>query len=103
MIARELISVPSFASEVGQGLTSHPKTLPSKLFYDAAGSALFEEITKLPEYYLTRTELGILQKYGSAMAQAVGPDSTIVELGAGTAAKTCTLLQAFAKRQMRVM
>jgi L-histidine Nalpha-methyltransferase len=102
MIARELIAVPSFASEVEQGLTSHPKTLPSKLFYDAAGSALFEKITELPEYYLTRTELAILQKSASAMARAVGPDSTIVELGAGTAAKTCTLLRAFANRQIRV-
>jgi|HubBroStandDraft_6_1064221.scaffolds.fasta_scaffold340695_1 L-histidine N-alpha-methyltransferase len=103
MIARELISVPSFATEVEQGLTSHPKTLPSKLFYDAAGSALFEQITELPEYYLTRTELGILQKHASAMARAVGPEVTIVELGAGTATKTCTLLRAFATRQMRVM
>jgi L-histidine Nalpha-methyltransferase len=103
MIARELISVPSFAAEVEQGLTSFPKTLPSKLFYDAAGSALFEKITELPEYYLTRTELGILQKRASEMARAVGPDTTIVELGAGTATKTCTLLRAFANRQMRVM
>jgi L-histidine N-alpha-methyltransferase len=84
MIARELIAVPSFASEVEQGLTSHPKTLPSKLFYDAAGSALFEKITELPEYYLTRTELAILQKHAPATA------------------KTCTLLRAFANRQMRV-
>jgi L-histidine Nalpha-methyltransferase len=103
MIARELISLPSFATEVEQGLTSQPKTLPSKLFYDAAGSALFEQITELPEYYLTRTELSILQKHAPAMARAVGRESTIVELGAGTAAKTCTLLRAFASRQMRVM
>src|ERR1022692_338396 len=103
MIARELISVPSFASEVERGLTGRLKTLPSKLFYDAAGSALFEKITELPEYYLTRTELTILQKHASEMARAVGPDVTIVELGAGTASKTCTLLRAFAKRQMRVM
>jgi L-histidine N-alpha-methyltransferase len=103
MIARDLIAVPSFAAEVERGLTSYPKTLPSKLFYDAAGSALFEKITELPEYYLTRTELSILQGHASAMARAVGPDSTIVELGAGTATKTCTLLRAFANRQMRVM
>jgi L-histidine N-alpha-methyltransferase len=102
MNARELIAVPSFASEVEQGLTSHPKTLPSKLFYDAAGSALFEKITEVPEYYLTRTELAILQKHAPAMARAVGPDATIVELGAGTAAKTCTLLRAFGSRQIRV-
>jgi L-histidine Nalpha-methyltransferase len=103
MIARDLIGVPSFASEVEQGLTSHPKTLPSKLFYDAHGSALFEKITELPEYYLTRTEFAILRKHAPAMARAVGPDSVIVELGAGTAAKTCTLLGAFGNRQIRVM
>ncbi len=103
MIARELVSVPSIASEVEQGLMGRPKTLPSKLFYDAAGSTLFEKITELPEYYLTRTELGVLRKHASEMARAVDPDATIVELGAGTAAKTCTLLQAFASRQMRVM
>src|SRR6516225_7677118 len=61
MIARELVTLPSYAEEVAGGLASQPKTLPCKLFYDATGSALFEEITRLPEYYLTRTELEILR------------------------------------------
>src|SRR5581483_1486958 len=62
MIARELVAVPSYAREVVDGLSARPKTLPCKLFYDDRGSALFEEITRLPEYYLTRTELEILQE-----------------------------------------
>jgi len=102
MIARELIVLPQFAPEVEQGLISLPKTLPSKLFYDEGGSALFEEITRLPEYYLTRTELRILRGRAAEMARAVEPGITVVELGSGTAAKTCTLLQALGRRQIRV-
>ena len=101
MIARELVSLPAYAEEVHGGLTSFPKTLPCKLFYDSAGSALFEEITRLPEYYLTRTELEILRQHAVEMAKAAGV-GTLVELGAGTAAKTCTLLQALSQRQIRV-
>jgi len=102
MIARELIALPAYAEEVRAGLTTYPKTLPCKLFYDTRGSALFEEITLLPEYYLTRSELEILNEHSGEIAQAVGTGITIVELGAGTATKTCTLLQAFSRRQMRV-
>ncbi len=102
MIAPQLITVPSYADEVEAGLTGYPKSLPPKLFYDAAGSALFEEITQLPEYYLTRTELAILRDHAGEIAVAVGAGVAVVELGAGTAAKTCTLLQALVKRQMRV-
>ena len=102
MIARELIAPPPFAFEVEQGLTSFPKTLPTKLFYDQRGSELFEEITRLPEYYLTRTELEILRKYAREIAVAAGSGATVVELGAGTAAKTKTLLQAMSATQLRV-
>jgi dimethylhistidine N-methyltransferase len=102
MIARELITLPTCAEEVQEGLTSHPKSLPCKLFYDSRGSALFEEITRLPEYYLTRTELEILRDSAGEMAAAAGTGVTVVELGAGTAAKTCTLLQALSQRQIRV-
>lgn len=102
MIARELLSLPSFAEDVEQGLSSSPKTLPCKLFYDQAGSALFEQITRLPEYYLTRTELEILTDRSGEIAQEVHPGVTVVELGSGTATKTTTLLQAFARRQLRV-
>jgi len=102
MIARELIPLPRFAPEVEQGLLAFPKSLPSKLFYDEDGSALFEEITGLPEYYLTRTELRILRDKAGEMARAIGPFVTVVELGSGTAAKTCTLLRALGRRQIRV-
>jgi len=102
MIARELVALPAFAVDVERGLLSSPKSLPCRLFYDAAGSALFEEITQLPEYYLTRTELSILHESAAQMADSVESGITVVELGSGTAAKTCTLLQALSRRQMRV-
>jgi len=102
MIVRELVSLPPFAEEVEEGLSRFPKSLPCKLFYDHAGSALFEEITHLPEYYLTRTELAILRDHADRMAEAAGPGVAVVELGSGTAAKTITLLRALARRQLRV-
>jgi L-histidine N-alpha-methyltransferase len=101
MIARELVAIPSYAVEVEEGLTKSQKTLPSKLFYDAVGSELFEEITCLPEYYLSRTELNILQERGDEIARAAGSNVTVVELGAGTATKTSTLLLALARKQIR--
>ena len=82
------------ARDVARGLTSRPKWLPAKLFYDAAGSALFEQITALPEYYLTATELRIFELYAGEMLSAAGGGATIVELGAGTAKKTMLLLRA---------
>src|SRR6266496_4025758 len=102
MIARAQIAVPEYTDEVVRGLTSNRKTLPCKLFYDDRGSALFEEITRLPEYYPTRTELEILRDRSREIAYAVGLPVSIVELGAGTATKTGTLLNAFACRQMRL-
>jgi L-histidine Nalpha-methyltransferase len=102
MIARELIALPSYSEDVRLGLSTSLKTLPCKLLYDQAGSALFEEITRLPEYYLTRTELEILCERGAEIAGEVRPGVTVVELGSGTATKTTTLLQAFARRQLRV-
>ncbi|MGH9528906.1 MAG: L-histidine N(alpha)-methyltransferase [Terriglobales bacterium] len=101
MIARELVAIPSFAREVEEGLSSSPKSLPSKLFYDGPGSVLFDEITRLPEYYLTRTELEILRTHADGIALAIGPNVSVVELGAGTATKTSTLLQALAGKQIR--
>jgi len=102
MIARELVAVPEYLEEVVRGLTSRPKTLPCKLFYDERGSALFEEITRLREYYPTRKELEILQDCSQEIARAAGSPVSILELGAGTALKTTTLLGAFARRQMRL-
>jgi len=84
------------AAEVRAGLTASPKALPCHLLYDQAGSQLFEAITELPEYYLTRTELGILDERAGEIAGAAGPVRTVAELGAGTAVKTGTILDAVA-------
>jgi dimethylhistidine N-methyltransferase len=83
------------------GLLAEPKRLPPWLLYDARGSALFEEITGLPEYYLTRTERAILERHAPDIVQAAGPPLEIVELGAGSAAKTGLLLDALLARQTR--
>lgn len=81
-------------AEIHAGLGSATKRLPCKLFYDAAGSKLFEEITALPEYYPTRTELAILKAHGSEMASRIGKDALIVEFGSGASRKTRALLDA---------
>ncbi|WP_067670445.1 L-histidine N(alpha)-methyltransferase [Nocardia miyunensis] len=80
-------------SDARYGLTSDPKTLPPKWFYDARGSELFEEITRLPEYYPTRTERALLERVVGEIAQ-VARAEVLVELGAGSAAKTRLLLSA---------
>ena len=89
------------ASAVYEGLMSRPKWLPSWLFYDAAGSRLFDEITRISEYYVTRTERGILaERSAEIVARAAGRGALrIVELGAGSAEKTRLLLTAAAARQ----
>ena len=81
--------------DVQRGLTSTPKRLPPKWFYDERGSALFDEITRLPEYYPTRREREILERESSAIAERTGVD-VVVELGSGTSEKTLLLLDAFA-------
>ena len=91
------------ADAVRAGLTANPKTLPPWLFYDAQGSRLFERITVLPEYYLTRTERAIFTGYasgiiGQAMAGRSG-SLRILELGAGSASKTGILLDAAVRAQ----
>jgi len=93
------------ALAVRTGLGSQPKRLPPWLFYDHAGSRLFDRITELPEYYLTRTERGILAAHAGAMiAQAAqGPRLRIAELGAGSADKTRLLLAAAIARQGAVV
>jgi dimethylhistidine N-methyltransferase len=93
------IERPAIADDVERGLTATPKSLPPRLFYDARGSELFEQITRLPEYYLTRTERAIFEQYADEMIAAAGPGLSIVELGAGTAEKTEILLRAALKRQ----
>ncbi|MGE3730969.1 MAG: L-histidine N(alpha)-methyltransferase [Lysobacterales bacterium] len=81
------------AADVRRGLGQRPKVLASKYLYDAAGSALFERICGLPEYYLTRTESAILAEHGPAIAAAVGPRALVVEYGSGSGIKTRQLLR----------
>jgi L-histidine N-alpha-methyltransferase len=81
----------ALAADVARGLTATPKSLPPKYFYDAAGAKLFEAITRLPEYYLTRTEWSLLSAHAPALMQRLQPRE-IVEIGAGGAAKIRLLL-----------
>jgi dimethylhistidine N-methyltransferase len=91
------------AQAVREGLSAAPKWLPAKLFYDEIGSALFEQITELPEYYLTRTERAILESFAPEILQAAGSSLTLIELGAGTATKTCILIEELLRRQSRAL
>jgi L-histidine Nalpha-methyltransferase len=83
--------------EVRAGLTAPRKSLPSKYFYDAYGSELFERITELPEYYQTRTELSILQQLADTLA-ALFRWNEVVEIGSGSSKKTLTILDALNER-----
>ncbi|HEY0997697.1 MAG TPA: L-histidine N(alpha)-methyltransferase [Gemmatimonadaceae bacterium] len=86
---------PSLRAEVLRGLTASRKSLPPKLFYDATGAALFERITTLPEYYLTRAELEILRARVGEIAALAGPRPALVEYGSGAGVKVRLLLDAF--------
>ena len=81
-----------FRADVVAGLTAPQKYLPSKYFYDEAGSALFEQLTTLDEYYPTRTELAIMQTHAAEMARLFGPRCLLIEFGSGSSTKTRLLL-----------
>ncbi|NQW00579.1 MAG: L-histidine N(alpha)-methyltransferase [Rhodospirillales bacterium] len=83
-----------FLSAVVDGLAAERKSIPSKFFYDEAGSRLFDEICGLAEYYPTRTEMLILEKFKDQMAALAGTHCHLVELGSGSSIKTRTLMQA---------
>jgi L-histidine N-alpha-methyltransferase len=84
--------VPSFAQDVARGLRTKPKRLPSKYLYDEVGSALFDAITRLPEYYLTRAETEILSQWGWQIVRVLDAPLDFVELGSGSAIKTRLLI-----------
>jgi dimethylhistidine N-methyltransferase len=86
-----------FALAVLDGLSQPAKSLPCRFFYDARGSALFEEITRLPEYYPTRTETAILEANAADMAGAVANGGVLVEFGSGSSTKTEILLRRLPK------
>ena len=83
-----------FHASVIKGLSAPQKTLPCKFFYDERGSQLFDEICSLPEYYPTRTELGILERHAGDIARLAGPKARLVELGSGAGVKIRLLLRA---------
>jgi L-histidine N-alpha-methyltransferase len=83
-----------FASAVLAGLTRQPRSIPCRFFYDAIGSELFEQITKLDEYYPTRTETLLLETFGAEIAQSIGPGRVLVEFGSGSSRKTSLLIGA---------
>lgn len=85
-------AISTFAHDVIHDLARHPKQLSSKYFYDAAGSELFEQIAALPEYYPTRTELGILRDRGGEIAAIASDGAALVEFGAGATTKARLLL-----------
>jgi dimethylhistidine N-methyltransferase len=84
----------SFRDAVLAGLDRAHKRIPCKFFYDARGSALFEEICRLPEYYLTRTEIAILEENSTDIAAQMGPNCRLIEFGSGASQKVRILLQA---------
>jgi dimethylhistidine N-methyltransferase len=84
----------TFAEDVMAGLSAEPKRLPPKYFYDQLGSRLFEEITRLPEYYPTRTETAILEANAAEIARLIPADAAMIEFGAGSSAKVRILLRA---------
>jgi uncharacterized SAM-dependent methyltransferase len=91
----------TFAEEVLQGLAARPKRIAPKYFYDERGSRLFDAICTLPEYYLTRTEMGILESCADDVARLAGPDCTLIELGSGASRKIRLLLETLRPRHYR--
>jgi dimethylhistidine N-methyltransferase len=83
-----------FAAAVLAGLARPPRSIPCRFFYDAFGCGLFEEITRLPEYYPTRTEMALLEAHGEEIAALTGPGRVLIEFGSGSSRKTRLLISA---------
>ncbi len=94
--ARRAAETAEFAAAVLKGLAHRPRSIPSRFLYDAVGSALFEDITKLKEYYPTRTETAMLEDRGAEIAQHAGDVDILVEFGSGSSRKTSLLIDALA-------
>jgi dimethylhistidine N-methyltransferase len=94
-LARKIVvdaAATEFATDVVNGLTADPKRLSPKYFYDNTGSALFEQITELPEYYPTRTEIGILTAHAADIAALAPAGAALIEFGSGSSTKTRIVL-----------
>ena len=86
-----------FLADVIAGLSSTPRTIPCKYFYDERGAALFQKICELPEYYVTRTEIDILDRSRADIASQLGPNIELIGLGTGAGTKTRILIEALEK------
>jgi dimethylhistidine N-methyltransferase len=86
-----------FRRAVLDGLSAQPRAIPAKFLYDARGSALFDEICALPEYYLTRTETAILKHRAAEIGRRAGPGSALIEFGSGSSVKSRLLIEALPK------
>ncbi|MCW5749127.1 MAG: L-histidine N(alpha)-methyltransferase [Alphaproteobacteria bacterium] len=86
-----------FEASVLHGLSRRPRAIPAKFLYDAQGSALFDAICELPEYYLTRTEISILRECAPQIAALAGPARQLIEFGSGSSVKTRLLLDSMEK------
>jgi dimethylhistidine N-methyltransferase len=85
---------PAFREDVLAGLSAPIRAIPARWFYDRRGSELFEAITALPEYYLTRTETGLLERHSRDVARIAGRGNAVIEFGSGASTKTRILLRA---------
>jgi dimethylhistidine N-methyltransferase len=93
----KVLAKPGFAADLHRALASPPRSISPKYFYDEIGSALFEQICTLPEYYPTRTEFALLRQHGAEMAALIGPQAQLVEYGAGALSKVRILLAQLAQ------
>ena len=82
-----------FLAEVVAGLSSSPRSLPCKFFYDERGAELFQKICELPEYYITRTETELLRRHGGEIAESIGANAELIGFGTGAGLKTRLLLE----------
>jgi dimethylhistidine N-methyltransferase len=94
--------VGTFRDEVAAGLTAVPKSIPARWFYDDLGSALFEAICHLPEYYVTRAETEVLREHAASIVRTGGPVTRVIELGSGSARKTRFLLDAVTRDHAQI-
>lgn len=88
----KVVAKPGFAADLHRALAEQPRSIAPKYFYDEIGSALFEQICGLPEYYPTRTELSLLAQHAGEMAALIGPQAQLIEYGAGALNKVRILL-----------
>jgi len=93
----------SFADDVVRGLTTEPKRFLPKYFYDELGSQLFDAICLLPEYYLTRAENEILERYADEIVASIGGHKTLLEMGSGSASKTRLVIEAILREQRKLL